>query len=146
MLFAFLCLLNSNVFCQETDIEFVDTELNIDVDESVFVHNLKNSYFTENESAAMQFSLIPESYDELKNRMMSSEKKGFKKEITIDSVKVLLVKTTQTKENNEYTIAVYCKRINSNSTLVLNSFYQTKEKLKMRPLIEKALLSAKIKE
>tara|TARA_R100001369_G_C3248134_1_gene155529 strand:- start:192 stop:647 length:456 start_codon:yes stop_codon:yes gene_type:complete len=146
ILIGLLCTTSSSMFSQESNLKFVDGEFYIDVDESVFVINQDNSYFTKTESSAMQFNLMPRSYDDLKKRMMESQKEGYKKEIEIDSIKMILVKTTQVNDDGEFTIAIYCKKINNDFTLVLNSFYKTDEELIMKPLIEKAMLSAKLKE
>lgn len=37
---------------------------------------------------------------------MESQKEGYKKEIEIDSIKILLIKTTQVNDGGEYTIAI----------------------------------------
>ena len=146
ILIGLIGITSLSVFSQESNLKFIDVELDIDVDESVFVINQDNSYFTKTESSAMQFRLMSRPYEDLKSRMMESQKEAYKKEIEIDSISMLLIKTTQVNDDGEYTIAIYCKKINSDSTLVLNSFYKTDEELIMKPLIEKTMVSAKLKE
>lgn len=109
ILIGLICITSLSVFSQESNLKFIDVELDIDVDESVFVINQDNSYFTKNESSAMQFRLMFRPYEDLKSRMMESQKEAYKKEIEIDSIYMLLIKTTQVNDDGEYTIAILQK-------------------------------------
>ncbi|ARV09308.1 hypothetical protein BTO05_06525 [Winogradskyella sp. PC-19] len=146
LIFLFVLTFSFIAFSQVNKLNFEDVKFDIEVDESIYIHKKENSYFTETQSSAMQFNLLPKSYGELKKRMLESQKESYKEEIEINDVKMLLMRTTQVNDDVEYTIAIYCKEINTNSTLVLNSFYKTEEEKIMKPLIEKAVLSAKLKE
>ena len=110
LIFLLVMTYNLSAFCQENELNFVDVEFDIEVDKSVYEIKQGNYYYTKTQSSAMQFNLMPNSYDDLKKRMIESEKEGYKNEVVIDSVKVLLIKTTQVNEDVKYTIAVYCKK------------------------------------
>lgn len=146
LIFLFATLFSLNCFCQEDKLNFVEAEFNVEVDDSVYEIKQGNSYYTKTQSSAMQFNLMPKAYEEIKAKMMKSQKEGFKKEVEINGIKLLLMKTNQTNENGNFIIAIYCKKINDDSTLVINSFYKVDEELIMKPIIEKAAISAKLKE
>ncbi|MFT4780748.1 MAG: hypothetical protein ACI9SD_000423 [Pseudohongiellaceae bacterium] len=58
ILIELLCITSLSVFSQESNLKFIDVELDIDVNELIFVINQDNFYFIKTESSAMQCRLV----------------------------------------------------------------------------------------
>ena len=145
----FLILLFFSIICfGQNDKPLVKNEIEIDIDRSVYINKKDNFYFSENEKSAIQYMLIPMSFETMKTNMQKENpKKGVeiidKGELLINGINILFVKSIFVERN--VIMLIYCKENDKNSSLSFISFYPIEEENYYQPLIEKAFLSAKIK-
>jgi hypothetical protein len=120
-------------------------QITTDVDISVYVIQQGNSYYTKDEKSAIQAEVILMPFETMKNNMQKSSSDIVDKgEVNIKGVNVLFVKKISKDRAN--IILIYCKENDKNSSLSFISFYPKEKENYYKPIIEKAFLSAKIKE
>jgi len=122
-----------------------DVEIQIEIDSAVYEIKQGNSYYTKDEKSAIQAKLIPMSLEKMKQNMLKKTSDNVDEgSIIINDVNILFVK--KISEDKENIILIYCKENDENSSISFVSFYPSESENYYKPIIEKAFLSAKIKQ
>ena len=122
-----------------------DVEIQIEIDNAVYEIKHGNSYYTKDEKSAIQAKLIPMSIEKMQENMLKNASDVTNKwNIIINDINILFVK--KISEDKENMILIYCKENDENSSISFVSFYPLESENYYKPIIEKAFLSAKIKQ
>ncbi|MEW7290341.1 hypothetical protein [Aquimarina sp. 2304DJ70-9] len=127
-----------------------NSEIKIDVDETVFVIDNGSNRVTEDMSAGIMTMLAPQPYGQLKEQLEKEpSQEGYTlvgiEEIEIEGRIVLQQKSMMVDEVGDEMIMMMHALPAGDKTMMISSFYPKAEESKYLPLIEKAVLSAKLK-
>ncbi len=135
---------------KETMNNIFNSEIQMEVDESVFVIDNGTNRVTEDMSAGIMKMLSPQSYEVIKLQLENEpeNQNGVTsleiKEIDLGGKKVLVQKSMTVDEVGDTMIMMMHAIPVENKTMMISSFYPQIEESKYLPLIEKSVLSAKI--
>ncbi len=122
-----------------------DLEIQIEIDSNVYEIKQGNSYYTKDEKSAIQAKLISMSLNKMQENMLKNAPDVVDKgNIIINGINILFVK--KISEDKANMILIYCKENDENSSISFVSFYPSESENYYKPIIEKAFLSAKIKQ
>jgi hypothetical protein len=122
-----------------------DLEIQIVIDSTVYEIKQGNSYYTKGEKSAIQAKLISMSLNKMQENMLKNAPDVVDKgNIIINGINILFVK--KISEDKANMILIYCKENDENSSISFVSFYPSESENYYKPIIEKAFLSAKIKQ
>lgn len=121
-----------------------DVEIQIEIDSTIYEIKQGNSYYTKDEKSAIQANLIPMSFEKMQDNMLKNESDDLDKgKIILNGISILFVK--KISEDNENIIMIFCKENDQNTSISFLSFYPSDSENYYKPIIEKAFLSAKVK-
>ena len=122
-----------------------ESKIDMNIDSAVFPANEANTYFTEAQDAGIIAMVAPKPFAKMKEDM---EKKGTdaieKGEMTLDGQKILFIKQVKEKDGKDFTILVYCKANDAESSIMVTSFFEKDKESTYKPHAEKAIASAKL--
>ncbi|MCZ8197391.1 MAG: hypothetical protein O9267_07275 [Flavobacterium sp.] len=122
-----------------------DVEIQTEIDSNVYEIKQGNSYYTKDEKSAIQAKLISMSLNKMQENMLKNAPDVVDKgNIIINGINILFVK--KISEDKANMILIYCKENDENSSISFVSFYPSESENYYKPIIEKAFLSAKIKQ
>ncbi|MFD2562795.1 hypothetical protein [Aquimarina rubra] len=156
-------LKGTNPIVTETKEEIADKEENamgdlfgdqiaMEIDETVFVIDNGTNRANEDMSAGIMKMLAPQPYDTFKQRMMEEpgEQNGVTSlgiiEVELDGKKVLVQKSMTLDETGEKMIMMMHALPAGEKTIMISSYFMEKEESKYLPLIEKSVVTAKLKK
>ncbi len=125
------------------------SKIEMDIDKSMFTMNEGNMYFTEDQKTGIVAMAVPQSFAKMKENMGKDKKKeGMelvdKGEITINGQNVLFMKNETKKEGQDFIILIYAKEIDAETSMMITSFFEKSKEAAIKPLAEKAIVSAKL--
>ncbi|WP_299247195.1 hypothetical protein [uncultured Aquimarina sp.] len=126
-------------------------EITMEVDETVFVVDNGTNRANEDMSVGIMKMLAPQSYDAFKERMMKEpeEQNGVTslslKEVELEGRKVLVQKSMTLDETGDKMIMTMHAMPAGEKTIMISSYFMEKEESKYLPLIEKSVITAKLK-
>ncbi|WP_035086335.1 hypothetical protein [Aquimarina latercula] len=124
----------------------------MEVDETVFVIDNGTNRANEDMSAGIMKMVAPQSYDAFKVKMMQEpeEQNGVTslgiKEVELEGKKVLVQKSMTLDETGDKMIMMMYAMPAGEKTIMISSYFMEKEESKYLPLIEKSVVTAKLKE
>ena len=126
-----------------------DSKISMDIDKTIFTQNEANTYFTEDQKVGIVGMVVPQAYTKMKAKLDEGNKKeGMevvdKGELIIDGQKVLFMKSLTKNEDQEFIIMIYSKENNADSCIMITSFFEKSKENQFKPLVEKAISSAKL--
>ncbi|MBL7886943.1 MAG: hypothetical protein JNJ52_09360 [Flavobacterium sp.] len=126
-----------------------DSKISMDIDKTIFTQNEANTYFTEDQKVGIVGMVVPQAYAKMKAKLDEGNKKeGMevvdKGELIIDGQKVLFMKSLTKNEEQEFIIMIYSKENNADSCIMITSFFEKSKENQFKPLVEKAISSAKL--
>ncbi|MHA7058729.1 hypothetical protein ACWGOQ_0016005 [Aquimarina sp. M1] len=137
---------------EETMEDFFGGQIVMDIDETVYVIDNGTNRANEDMSAGIMKMLAPQSYQAFKERMMQEpEEQNGVTSLGIEEVdlggKTILVKRSKTVDEvgDEMIMTMYAFGAGENNTIMISSYYMKAEESKYLPLVEKSVLSAKLK-
>jgi len=122
------------------------------VDETVFVIDNGTNVANEDMSAGLMKMVSPQPYEVFKERMENQpmEQNGVTsletKEIELGGKKVLMQKSMTQDETGEKMIMMMYALPAGEKTIMISSYFMEKETTKYLPLIEKSVVTAKLKK
>lgn len=126
-------------------------QIAMEVDETVFVVDNGTNRANEDMSAGIMKMLAPQPYDTFKERMMEEpeEQNGVTslgiEETEIEGRKVLVQKSMTVDEVGDKMIMMMHALPAGEKTIMISSYFMEKEESKYLPLIEKSVVTAKLK-
>ncbi len=123
----------------------------MEVDETVFVIDNGTNRANEDMSAGIMKMLAPQPYDIFKAKMMKEpeEQNGVTslgiKEVELGGKKVLVQKSMTLDQTGEKMIMMMYAIPAGEKTIMISSYFMGKEESKYLPLIEKSVITAKLK-
>ncbi|GAA0731041.1 hypothetical protein GCM10009430_42780 [Aquimarina litoralis] len=128
-------------------------QIDMEVDESVFVIDNGTNRANEDMSAGIMKMLAPQPYEAFKKRMMEEpEDQNGVTSLGLEEVelggKTVLVQKSKTLDDagGEMMMIMHAFDAGENKTIMISSYFMKEEESKYLPLIEKSVLSAKLKE
>ncbi|WP_378178413.1 hypothetical protein [Aquimarina sp. SS2-1] len=137
---------------QNTIEDLFSDQIDMKVDETVFVIDNGTNRANEDMSAGIMKMLAPQPYDAFKQRMMEEpgEQNGVTslgiKEVELEGKKVLVQKSMTLDETGEKMIMMMHALPAGEKTIMISSYFMEKEESKYLPLIEKSVVTAKLKK
>lgn len=131
--------------------EVFNDNIEMEIDETVFVVDNGTNRVNEEMTAGIMKMLAPQPYEEFKKKVEGEpeNQNGMTllsiEEIEIDGKKVLVQKSMTVDEVGDKMIMVMHAMPAGNKTIMISSFYMEQEESKYLPLIEKSVLSARLK-
>ncbi len=127
-----------------------NSQIKIEVDETVFVIDNGSNRVTEDMSAGIMTMLAPQPYDQLKAQLEKEpNQEGYTligiEEIEREGKIILQQKSKMVDEVGDEMIMMMHALPAGDKTMMISSFYPKEEESKYLPLIEKSVLSAKLK-
>ena len=128
-------------------------KIEMEVDETVFVIDNGTNRANEDMSAGIMKMLAPQSYPVFKERMMQQPENsnGVKslsiEEVNLEGKKVLYQRSmTVDDAGDEMMMVMHAFSAGEQNTIMISSYYPKAEENKYLPLIEKSVLSARLRE
>ncbi len=126
-----------------------NSEIKIEVDETVFVIDNGSNRVTEDMSAGIMTMLAPQPYENLKAQLKKEPNQEGTTLIGIDEIEregkiILRQKSMMVDEVGDEMIMMMHALPAGDKTMMISSFYPKTEESKYLPLIEKSVLSAKL--
>ncbi|MBW1295329.1 hypothetical protein [Aquimarina litoralis] len=133
--------------------DLFNDQIDMEIDESVFVIDNGTNRANEDMSAGIMKMVAPQPYEAFKARMQQEpEEQNGVTSLGIEEVdlrgKTVLVQKSTTKDETgeEMMMMMHAFAAGENKTIMISSYYMKSEESKYLPLIEKSVLSAKLKE
>ncbi len=128
-----------------------NSEIKIDVDETVFVIDNGSNRVTEDMSAGIMTMLAPQTYNQLKTQLEKEPNQEGATLIGIEEIEregkiILQQKSMMVDEVGDEMIMMMHALPAGDKTMMISSFYPKAEESKYLPLIEKSVLSAKLEK
>ncbi len=126
-----------------------NSEIKIEVDETVFVIDNGSNRVTEDMSAGIMTMLAPQPYEKLKEQLKKEPSQEGTTLIGIEEIEregkiILQQKSMMVDEVGDEMIMIMHALPAGDKTMMISSFYPKTEESKYLPLIEKSVLSAKL--
>ncbi|WP_299434352.1 hypothetical protein [uncultured Aquimarina sp.] len=127
-------------------------QIAMEIDETVFVVDNGTNRANEDMSAGIMKMLAPQPYDTFKEKMMNEpeEQNGVTslgiEETELEGRKVLVQKSMTTDEVGDKMIMMMHALPAGEKTIMISSYFMEKEASKYLPLIEKSVITAKLKK
>ncbi|MDH7447707.1 hypothetical protein [Aquimarina sp. 2201CG14-23] len=132
--------------------DIFNDQIAMDVDETIFVIDNGTNRATEDMSAGIMKMLAPQPYEIFKERMMSEPESqngvtslGLE-ETELEGKKVLVQKSMTIDQAGDKMIMMMHALPAGDKTIMISSYFMEKEESKYLPLIEKSVLTAKLKK
>ncbi|MDY8134582.1 hypothetical protein [Aquimarina sp. 2201CG5-10] len=128
-----------------------NSDIKMDVDETVFVIDNGTNRVTEDMTAGIMKMLSPQPYEQLKARLEKEPNQEGStligiQEIEKDGKKILQQKSMIIDEVGDRMIMMMHAVPAGNQTMMISSFYPEEQETKYLPLIEKSVLSARLEK
>lgn len=127
---------------QQRMLELMGTKIEMDVDAKLFKPQGPNSYVSENPRAAIMAMMVPDSYENSKQKMendlgsnMTITEKGEKE---VNGATVLYIKGTSEAEGATLSIEMYCMEIDAETCLMFAGMADVNADAKYTEAIKKA--------
>lgn len=135
-----------------SEIQAFMTEVEYDVDASVFSEKEGNTYINSEKTAGIVALYLPYNFDVMEEQFLDGSAEGEdetldKDSFEVDGVRYMYLKQITLVNEVNATYAVYCKENDDKSVLMISGYYENSDKAELYDsLIKKAALSAKVKE
>ena len=126
----------------------MNAKIAMDIDQSIYTMNQGNTYINADQTAGIVAMVAPKSYAEMKSSLKDGKAGDMeildRGEMTIGGKNVLFMKGAKKQDGQDFTMWVYCKENDAASCIMVNGFYETAKEKEFKPLVDKAITSAKL--